>query len=141
MCGFVEIHNVPFHPHQLDRGYARAGNNLSQKERGAVANYVLVYKGGGGMAPTPAEQEKIMADWGQWFGGLGQALVDGGNPFSGQATSIASDGSSKDGAGSGLTGYSILKADDLAAATTLAKGCPVLKSGGTIEVYETLAVM
>jgi hypothetical protein len=113
----------------------------SRKEHDDVANYVLVYKGGGGMAPTPAEQEKIMADWGKWFGGLGQALVDGGNPFSGSATSIASDGSSKDGASSGLTGYSILKADDLSAATTLAKGCPVLASGGTIEVYETFQVM
>ena len=106
-----------------------------------MANYVLVYKGGGGMAPTPAEQEKIMADWGKWFGGLGQALVDGGNPFSGSATSIASDGSSKEGASSGLTGYSILKADDLSTATNLAKGCPVLASGGTIEVYETFHVM
>jgi hypothetical protein len=106
-----------------------------------MANYVLVYKGGGGMAPTPAEQEKIMADWGKWFGGLGPALVDGGNPFSGSATSIASDGSTTDGASSGLTGYSVLKADDLSAATTLAKGCPVLSSGGTIEVYETFQVM
>ena len=106
-----------------------------------MANYVLVYKGGGGMAPTPAEQEKIMADWGQWFGSLGQALVDGGNPFSGKASSIASDGSTKDSASSQLTGYSVLKADNLAAATTMAKGCPVLKSGGTIEVYETLQVM
>jgi len=105
-----------------------------------VANYVLVYKGGA-MAATPAEQQQVMAAWGQWFGGLGQALVDGGNPFSGQASSIGSDGSVGQGAGSGLTGYSILKADDLAAATAMAKGCPVLTSGGSIEVYETLQVM
>ena len=106
-----------------------------------MANYVLVYKGGGGMAPTPAEQEKIMADWGAWFGALGPALVDGGNPFSGKASSIAANGTVTDGASSGLTGYSILKADDLQAATTLAKGCPLLASGGTMEVHETLQVM
>jgi hypothetical protein len=117
------------------------GKCASRREFDAMANYVLVYKGGGGMAPTPAAQEKIMADWGQWFGGLGQALVDGGNPFSGSATSIASDGSTREGASSGLTGYSILKADDLATAANLAKGCPVLSSGGTIEVYETFQVM
>src|SRR6266581_7652699 len=105
------------------------------KESNAMANYVLVYKGGGAMAATDAEREQIMAQWGQWFGGLGQALVDGGNPFSGQSSSIGSDGSVKDGSSSGLTGYSILKADSLAAANTMAKGCPVLSSGGTIEVY------
>ena len=42
---------------------------------------------------------------------------------------------------SGLTGYSVLKADSLAAATTLAKGCPVLAHGGAVEVYEVYPVM
>lgn len=105
-----------------------------------MANYVLVYKGGG-MAPTPEEQNKIMAEWGQWFGSLGQNLVDGGNPFSGQASSISSDGKVSNGASSALTGYSVIKADDLGTATNMAKGCPVLSSGGTIEVFETLQVM
>jgi len=40
-----------------------------------VANYVFVYKGGG-MAATEAEQKAAMAAWGQWFGGLGGAVVD-----------------------------------------------------------------
>jgi hypothetical protein len=105
-----------------------------------VANYILVYHGGG-MPQSDAEREKVMAQWGQWFGGLGQALVDGGNPFSGQSSSISSDGSVRNGSSSGLTGYSILKADSLPAANTMAKGCPLLSSGGTIEVYETLQVM
>ena len=106
-----------------------------------MANYVLVYKGGGGMAGSKEEQDKLMATWGQWFGGLGQALVDGGNPFSGAASTISSGGSAKDGADSGLSGYSILKADSLPAAVGMAKGCPVLASGGTVEVYETIQVM
>jgi hypothetical protein len=106
-----------------------------------MANYVLVYRGGGGMAPNKEEQDKIMAAWGQWFGGLGQALVDGGNPFSGKASTIAPGGSVKDGANSDLSGYSVLKADDLQSATNMAKGCPVLTSGGTVEVYETIQVM
>ena len=101
-----------------------------------AANYVLVYKGGG-MASTPEEQGKIMAEWRRWFGSLGQNLVDGGNPFSGQASSINSDGSVSHGASSGLTGYSIVKADDIGSATTMAKGCPVLLSGGITEVFET----
>ena len=107
-----------------------------------MANYVLVYKGGGGMAPTPAEQEKIMADWGKWFGGLGQALVDGGNPFTPVAKSIAHNGTVSDGpVGTLATGYSIIKADSLGVAVEMAQGCPVLQGGGQITVYETFPVM
>lgn len=105
-----------------------------------MANYVLIYKGGGGMAPTEEQRQAIMAKWGVWFGGLGDALVDGGNPF-GPAKSLAADGSASDGGKSGLTGYSILRADSLDAATAMAKGCPVLSDGGSIEVYETFQAM
>ena len=66
--------------------------------------------------------------------------MDGGNPF-GASKTIASDGAVSDGGASGLSGYSILKADDLPAATEMAKGCPILSSGGTVEVYETFDVM
>jgi hypothetical protein len=71
---------------------------------------------------------------------LGQAVVDAGNPF-GSSMAVATDGTSSDGAASGLTGYSILSADSLSAATELAKSCPQLASGGSIEVYETFDVM
>jgi hypothetical protein len=104
-----------------------------------VANYVLVFKGGG-MAETEAEQQAVMAAWGKWYGELGQAVVDGGNPF-GPSTSVASDGTVSDGAASGLTGYAILQADGLDAAAEMAKGCPILSSGGSIEVYEVFEVM
>jgi hypothetical protein len=46
-----------------------------------------------------------------------------------------------DGAASGLTGYSIPKADNLSAAAKMAKGCPILSGGGSMEVYETFQAM
>jgi hypothetical protein len=105
-----------------------------------MANYVLVYKGGGGMQQTPEAQQAEMARWTEWFGSVGSAVVDGGNPF-GPSASVGADGKVSNSASSGLTGYSILKADNMQAATDMAKGCPILKSGGMIEVYETFAVM
>ena len=54
---------------------------------------------------------------------------------------MSSDGSIGASAGSGLTGYSVFQADSLAAATELAKDCPVLQSGGAVDVYETHPVM
>jgi hypothetical protein len=104
-----------------------------------MSNYLLAYRGGA-MAQTEEEREAAMAAWGAWFGGLGEAVVDGGNPFAGSA-SVSSDGSVSDGGEAALTGYSVLKADSLGAATDLAQGCPVLSGGGSVEVYETLVVM
>lgn len=104
-----------------------------------MATYLLAYTGGS-MPETAEEQAAAMAAWGAWFGGVGDTIVDQGNPF-GPSASLAPDGSVTDGGSSHLTGYSILKADSLGAATTLAKDCPVLSSGGSIEVYETFEVM
>jgi hypothetical protein len=105
-----------------------------------MTNYVLVYKGGSGMPATEEEQQQVLAAWGTWYERLGQALVDGGNPF-GPSRSIAADGAITDGAASGLTGYTILQADSLDAAAEMGQGCPVLASGGTVEVYETFEAL
>jgi YCII-related domain len=104
-----------------------------------MANYLLAYKGGG-MAATDAEREAAMAAWGNWFGTLGPAIVDAGNPF-GPSAAVGGNGAVSQGAASGLTGYSVLQADSLDAASELAKGCPVLAAGGSVEVYETIPVM
>jgi len=104
-----------------------------------MANYLLAYKGGG-MAQTDAEREAAMAAWGNWFGSLGQAVVDMGAPFGGSAT-VGAGAASGNGASSGLTGYSVLSADSLDAASKLAEGCPVIASGGSVEVYESMPVM
>lgn len=104
-----------------------------------MAKYLLAYKGGS-MPETEAEQAAVMEAWGSWFGALGSAVVDPGNPF-GPAKSITADGSVSDGGGAGLTGYSVIEAGSLDAATEAAGGCPVLTSGGSVEVYETFEVM
>jgi hypothetical protein len=104
-----------------------------------MGNYLFAYRGGS-MAETQEERDAAMAAWGAWFGQLGGAIVDAGNPFAGSA-SVGGGGTVSDGAGSGLSGYSVVQADSLAAASELAKGSPVLAAGGSVDVYETLAVM
>lgn len=106
-----------------------------------MANFVLLYTGGG-MPETEAEQAAVMQAWGVWYGKLGSAVVDGGNPFTPVAKSIASNGTVSDGpVGTMATGYTIIKADSMDAAAEMAKSCPVLQSGGQITVYETFPVM
>lgn len=103
-----------------------------------MAKYVFVYTGGS-MPATEADQAAVMQAWGAWFGGLGNAVVDGGNPFSGDSRRISSDGAVHHGSvGVAATGYSILEAASFDAAVAMAKGCPHLQSGGDISVYEAI---
>ena len=71
-----------------------------------MTNFVLIYTGGG--EPDPANQEQVMAEWGAWYGKMGEAIVDGGNPFS-QSKHLTSSGVS-DGAASSpaATGYTVI---------------------------------
>ncbi len=103
-----------------------------------MGKYVLAYTGGA-MGESPAEQEAAMVEWMNWFGSLGDAVVDGGSPFGPSAT-VAGDGALSTGGASALTGYSIISADTLTAACDAAKSCPVLNSGGAVEVYEAVPV-
>ncbi len=106
-----------------------------------MAKYVLLYSGGAAPA-TQAERDKANQAWGAWFGRLGKAVVDAGNPFSEKVKSVATGGRVKDGTtGERASGYSIVEAGSVDEAAELAKGCPVLTSGGEITVYETFNAM
>jgi hypothetical protein len=120
----------------------RTFQKFCKQERGTtMANFVLLYSGGS-MPESQAEQAQVMQAWGAWFGKLGTDLVDGGNPFTPAAKSIASNGTVSDGpVGALASGYSIIKADSLDAAVEMARGCPVLQGGGQITVYETFPAM
>ncbi len=103
--------------------------------------YLLVFYGGG-MPATPAARARVMKQWGTWYGKLGSAVVDPGNPFSGAVNKIKSDGSTSKGPiGQRASGYTVLEASSLDSATKMAKGCPILKGGGQVAVYETFNVM
>jgi hypothetical protein len=92
------------------------------------------------MPDTPTESDRVMKAWNSWMGTLGTSLIDGGNP-SGLARTIAANGKVSDGGGANpLTGYSIIEAKDLDDAVRLSKGCPILLSGGSIEVSELIAI-
>lgn len=105
-----------------------------------MPKYLLGYHGGG-MPATPEEGTKAMAAWNSWINGLGNAIVDAGNPI-GAARTIAPSGKVSDGGGADpLTGYSVIEASNLDAAVKIASSCPQLAAGGSVQVAETLNLM
>ena len=103
--------------------------------------YVLVYYGGA-MPDTASAQARVMRQWATWYAKLGAAIVDGGHPFSGAVAKIKPGGTVANGPiGHRASGYSIVQAPSLEAATKMAKGCPILRTGGQVAVYETFDAM
>ena len=101
-----------------------------------MTKYILVYTGGG-MPETEEESAKVMAAWGAWYGGLGEAVIDPGNPFTPAVMNLTSDGTVNAGAfGTQASGYSILEAESMEHAVGMAKKCPMLEGNGQITVYE-----
>jgi hypothetical protein len=102
-----------------------------------MTKYVFAYHGGS-MPESAEEQAEVMADWEGWFGTIGASIVDGGNP-TGQSVTVNADGSTSDGGGANpISGYTLVNADSISAAADLAKGCPILTNGGSVEVAEAI---
>jgi hypothetical protein len=78
-----------------------------------------------------------MQAWMAWFGEMGAAVVDGGAPVAASKT-LSSSGITDGGGANPAGGYTLVEAADMDAALTLAKGCPALGDGGTVEVAECI---
>ncbi|MBT8079575.1 MAG: hypothetical protein KJO31_13440 [Gammaproteobacteria bacterium] len=102
-----------------------------------MAKYLFVYHGGEN-PETEEEVAKVMDDWGNWLGGMGAAVIDGGNPV-GTPSTVNPDGSaSNNGGANPVTGYGLFEASDMDDALAKARGCPILKDGGSVEVAECI---
>ena len=103
-----------------------------------MTKYLFVYHGGGKGPSDPGEIKKVMDAWGAWFGSMGSAVIDGGNPV-GKSSTVKADGSLVCGGGANpASGYSLIEASSIEEAHQKAKGCPLLKAGGTIEIAPTM---
>ena len=96
-----------------------------------MKQFLLLYKG----PPTPpgASHEK----WPEWFGKIGNHLVDRGSPME-NGRVLRQDGSTGDSA-TNLNGYSIIQAKNVDEVLRLIKDHPFLTLGTnefTIEVFE-----
>ena len=101
-----------------------------------MPDYIIAYHGGN-KPETPEEGAEHMGKWKAWVSGLGDAVVNPGTPL-GKSKTVSSAGVSDGGGSNALTGFSIVKADSMDAALEMAKACPFLDVGGTLEVAEVM---
>jgi len=104
-----------------------------------MTKFLLSYHGGS-MPQTPEDGARVMKAWTDWMTGLGKAIVEPGNPTGGTKTIAANGSISAGGGANAVTGYSVIEAGSLDAAIALAKSCPQLASGGSVEVGELIAM-
>lgn len=99
-----------------------------------MPNYIIIYHGGQqpeSKAAGAANREK----WIAWISDLGDAVVNSGTPLS-KNKLVTSDGV-LDAGPDGLTGYSVVTAENMEAAIEMAKECPYLEMGD-VEVAEMM---
>ncbi len=100
-----------------------------------MKNFVLLYTGGT-IPESEADQAAVMAAWGAWYGQMGEAVVDGGNPFS-MSKSITADGVTDNVITPNVTGYTVISAESLDAAVAACENHPHMSYGGQVTVHET----
>ena len=98
-----------------------------------MPDFMLAYHGGK-MPETPEEGAKAMAPWEAWYKDIGENVVHPGNPV-GLSKTVSATGVEDNGRANPLSGFTIIRADDIAAASKVAAACPMVADGsGTAEV-------
>jgi len=101
-----------------------------------MPQYVIVYLGGD-RPSSPEEGQQHMSKYMDWLASLGDAAVSPANPLKDTCT-INSDGTVTSGGATTMSGYTIIDADSMGAAQSIAKACPFLDIGGSLEVSELM---
>ena len=101
-----------------------------------MKQFVLVYLGGN-QPSNPEEASKHFSKYMEWLSSLGDSVVIPTIPLK-DTTTVSSDGTIKEGGSSAMSGFSIIKAESMEAALSIAQACPFLEIGGSLEVSEMM---
>jgi len=103
-----------------------------------MTQYVIVYLGGN-QPSSPEEGKRHFAKYMDWLTSLGDSAVSPANPLKNTST-VNPDGTVTAGGSSTMSGYTIIEAESMDGALTIAKACPFLDIGGSLEVSELIAM-
>ena len=103
-----------------------------------MTQYVIVYLGGN-QPSSPEEGKRHFAKYMDWLTSLGDSAVSPANPLKNTST-VNPDGTVTTGGSSTMSGYTIIEAESMDGALAIAKACPFLDIGGSLEVSELIAM-
>ena len=101
-----------------------------------MAQYIITYLGGD-QPSSPEEGKQHFAKYKEWLDSLGDSAVSPANPLK-DTNTVNSDGTATTGSTTSMSGFTIIDADSMVAALTIAKACPFLDIGGSLEVSELM---
>jgi hypothetical protein len=101
-----------------------------------MSQYVIVYLGGNPPS-SPEEGKQHMSKYMEWLSSLGDSAVSPANPLKNTST-VNSDGTVSIGGTTTMSGYTVIKAETMDEALLIAKACPFLDVGGSLEVSELM---
>ncbi len=101
-----------------------------------MSQYIIVYLGGN-QPSSPEEGQKHFSKYMDWLSSLGDAVVSPANPLKDTCT-VNPDGTVTSGGTTAMSGYTIIEADSMESALTIARACPFLEIGGSLEVSELM---
>ncbi len=101
-----------------------------------MTRYIITYLGGDQPA-SPEEGKRHFEKYKAWLSSLGDAAVSPANPLKNTST-VHSDGTVTAESATSMSGYTIIQADSMERALEMAKTCPFLKIGGSLEVSELI---
>ena len=101
-----------------------------------MPQYIITYLGGDHPS-SPEEGKQHFAKYQEWLSSLDNSAVSPANPLKNTNT-VNSDGSVASGGKTSMSGFTIVEADSMEAALLIAKACPFLDIGGSLEVSELM---
>ena len=101
-----------------------------------MPQYFITYLGGN-QPSTPEEGKEHFAKYKEWLSSLGDSVVSPANPLKDTST-VNPDGTVSTGGTTSMSGFTIIEADSKEAALSIAKACPFLDIGGSLEVSELI---
>lgn len=101
-----------------------------------MPKYMITYLGGNQPA-TPEEGKQHFEKYKAWLTSLGDSAVSPANPLKGTNT-VNPDGTVMIGSTTNMSGYTIVETDSIEGALAMAKACPFLEIGGSLEVSELM---
>lgn len=108
-----------------------------------MKEFVLIFRNSNtpDFKPSPSQMQEVASTWMNWMGSIAaqNKLANSGNRLSvSMAKTVRPNNLISDGPYTEIkefiNGYIVVKGDHIDEAIELAKGCPILKVGGSVEV-------